>query len=186
MEEFYEELDKCKKECKGHEVNIIMGDFNAKVGKGRHTDIVGSEGLGEMNERGEKLMEWCKQNDQIIMNIWFTKHPRKLWTWKSPDGITRNQIDYITVNRRYKNTVKDIRTHPEADCNNDHHMLVGNIKVKLQRLQQHKFTSPKLDVKSLEKEKEVKGKFYKEVEAKVETINENQWAEQSVKVFQTS
>ena len=72
LEEFYEELDKCKKECKDHEVNIVMGDFNAKVGRGRHTDIVGSEGLGEMNGRGEKLTEWCKQNNQIIMNTWFT------------------------------------------------------------------------------------------------------------------
>ena len=186
LEEFYEELNKCKKECKGHEVNIAMGDFNAKVGRGRHTNIVGSEGLGEMNVRGEKLMEWCEQNDQIIMNTWFTKHPRKLWTWKSPDRITRNQIDYSTVNRRYRNTVRDIRTHVEADCNSDHNMLVGNIRVKLQRLKQHKFTSSKLDLKSLEKEKEVKSKFYKEVEAKLETINENQCAEQLVKVFQTS
>ena len=36
LEEFYKELDKCIKECKDHEVNIGMGDFNAKVGKGRH------------------------------------------------------------------------------------------------------------------------------------------------------
>ena len=134
LKEFYEELDKCKKECKSHEVNIVMEDFNAKVGRGGHTDIVGSEGLGEMNERGEKLMEWCEQNDQIIMNIWFTKHPRKLWRWKSPDGITRNQIDDITVNWRYRNTFRDIRAHPESDCNSDHNMLVGNIRVKLQRL----------------------------------------------------
>ena len=161
LEEFYEELDKCKKECKDHEVNIVMGDLNATVGRERHTEIVGSEGLGKMNGRGENLMEWCEQNDQIIMNTWFTKHPRKLWTWKSPGGITRNQIDYITVNRRFRNTVRDIRTHPEADCNSDHHMLVGKIKVKLQRLKHHKFTSPKLDLKSLEKEKEVKEKFYK-------------------------
>ena len=186
LEEFYEELDKCKKECKDHEVNIVMGDFNAKVGRGRNTDIVGSEGLGEMNRRGEKLMEWCEQNDQIIMNTWFTKHPRKLWTWKSPDGITRNQIDYITVNRRFRNSIRDILTHPEADCNSDHNMLVGKIKVKLQRLKHHKFTSSKLDLKSLEKEKEVKEKFYKEVEAKMEKINENQCVEQLVKVFQTS
>ena len=186
LEEFYEELDKCNKECKDHEVNIVIGDFNAKVGRGRHTDIVGSEGLEEMNGRGEKLIEWCEQNDQINMNTCFTKHPRKLWTWKSSDGITRNQVDYITVNRRIRNTVRDIRAHPEADCNSDHNMLVGKIKVKVQRLKQHKFTSPKLDLKSLEKEKEVKEKFYKEVEAKLETINENQCAEQLVKVFQTS
>ena len=117
LEEFYEELGKCKKECKDHEVNIVMGDFNAKVGRGRLTDMVGSEGLGEMNGRREKLTEWWEQNDQIIMNTWFTKQPIKLWTWNSPDGITKNQIDYITVNRRYRNTVRNIRSHPEADCN---------------------------------------------------------------------
>ena len=99
LEEFYEELDKCKKECKSHEVNIVMGDFNTKIGRGRDTGIEGREGLGEMNERGEKLMERCEKNDQIIINTWFTKHPRKLWTWRSPDGIIRNQIDYIIVNR---------------------------------------------------------------------------------------
>ena len=54
LEEFYEELDKCKKECKDHEVNIVMGYVNAKVGRGRHTDIVGSVGLGDLNGRGEE------------------------------------------------------------------------------------------------------------------------------------
>ena len=118
-----------------------MGDFNTKVGRGRHTDIVGNEGLGEMNGRGEKLMEWCEQNDQIIMNTWLTKHARKLWTWKSPDGITRNQIEHITVKRRFKNTIRDIRTHPETDCNSDYNMLVGKIKVNLQRLKLSKARS---------------------------------------------
>ena len=33
LEEFYEELDKCKKECKDHELDIVMGDFNAKSWK---------------------------------------------------------------------------------------------------------------------------------------------------------
>ena len=57
LEEFYEELDKFKKECKDDEVNIVMGDCNAKIGRGRHTDIVRSDGLGEKNGRGEKLTE---------------------------------------------------------------------------------------------------------------------------------
>ena len=90
------------------------------------------------------------------------------------------------MNRRYRNTVRDIHTHPEADCNSDHNMLLGKIKVKLHRLKQHKFTSPKLSLISLEKETEVKDKYYKEVEANMEKINENQCTEQLVKVFQTS
>jgi len=66
LEEFYEELDKYEKECKDHEVNIIMGDFNAKVVRGKHTGVVGSEGIRVMNGRGEKLTEWCEQSDEFI------------------------------------------------------------------------------------------------------------------------
>ena len=36
-------------------VNIIIGDFNAKTGKGRVEDIVGDYGLGERNIRGTVL-----------------------------------------------------------------------------------------------------------------------------------
>ena len=45
------------RECKSLEGNLVMGDFNAYVGRGRHTGIVGNEGLGEMNRSGEKLTE---------------------------------------------------------------------------------------------------------------------------------
>ena len=118
------------------------------------------------------LLKYLKYSSTMLR--WFTKHPRKLWTWKSPDGITRNQIDYITINRRYRNTVTDIRTHPEADCNSDHIMLVGDIKMKFKRLKQQKSYSPNLDIKSLDKDIKVKEKFCKEVETKMETTNENQ------------
>lgn len=38
-------------------VNIIMGDFNTKIGKGKVIDIIGDFGLGEKNERGESKSE---------------------------------------------------------------------------------------------------------------------------------
>jgi len=31
LKDFYEELDRCKKDCKDHEVNIVMGYCSAKV-----------------------------------------------------------------------------------------------------------------------------------------------------------
>lgn len=36
---------------------MIMGDFNAKVGKGRVENVAGGLGLGKMNERGDKLIQ---------------------------------------------------------------------------------------------------------------------------------
>ena len=48
---------------------MIMGDLNAKVGRGKEGDTVGPFGLGDRNERGNLWIEWCKENNQMIANI---------------------------------------------------------------------------------------------------------------------
>ena len=48
---------------------IIMGDFNAKVGQGQLKDSgLGPHGLGQRNERGERLLNFCKINNFSILN----------------------------------------------------------------------------------------------------------------------
>ncbi|XP_076325096.1 uncharacterized protein LOC143233086 [Tachypleus tridentatus] len=54
-----------------------MGDFNAKVGKNKIDKTVGPFGIGELNERGERLVDWCKEHDIAVMNTWFKNHPRR-------------------------------------------------------------------------------------------------------------
>lgn len=40
-----------------------MGDYNAKVGKAKDGGTVGLFCLGERNDDGEKLVEWCQENE---------------------------------------------------------------------------------------------------------------------------
>ena len=40
LENFYEKLTKAREQCKEHEINIIMGDLNAKLGRGRQDSIL--------------------------------------------------------------------------------------------------------------------------------------------------
>ncbi|KAK3783881.1 hypothetical protein RRG08_007432 [Elysia crispata] len=109
VDKFYDDLEKAKSQCKSQEVKIIQGDFNAKVGKGRRDDIIGEYGLGERNERGDRLFEGAKMNEMIIGNTWFEHHPRRLWTWLSNDDETRNQIDYILIDKRFRNGMINIK-----------------------------------------------------------------------------
>ena len=61
----------------------------------------------------------------------FEKHPRRLYTWTSPDGKNRNQIDYIMIEKRWSSTIQDVTTKPNADCDTDHELLVATMKLKL-------------------------------------------------------
>ena len=69
-------MAKATKQCKSDEFLIVMGDLNAKVGDERIHDVVGPYGLGEKNERGERLIEWCCAHELIIANTWFQQAAR--------------------------------------------------------------------------------------------------------------
>ena len=131
VDKFYDDLKKAKSQCKSQEVKIIQGDFNTKVGKGRRDDIIGEYGLGESNERGDRLFEWAKMNEMVIGNTCFEHHRKRFWTWLSTDDETKNQIDYILVDKRFRNGMINIKTLPGADCNSDHNLLMSKIKIKL-------------------------------------------------------
>ena len=111
-----------------------MGDLNAKVGQYRKGNIVGPCGMGEKNERGEKLIEFCQSRKLTITNTWFTLPNRRKYTWISPDGKTRSQIDYIMINTLFRNSVKQTKTYPGADIGSDHNPIVATVKNNLKRI----------------------------------------------------
>ena len=53
VESLYQKLKEARSQAKPHDMTTIMGDLNAKIGRGRGGDIVGNFGLEERNERGD-------------------------------------------------------------------------------------------------------------------------------------
>ena len=112
--------------------------MNAKVGAGSSGHSVGPLGLGERNDRGDSWVEWCEKNGQVMCNTWFRHHPRNLCTWNSPGNRSRNQIDYLTINRRFRNSITQVETYHGAECGSDHVPVVADVKVKLMKLKKKK------------------------------------------------
>ena len=133
MEKFYKEIQNGIKYAKSDEIICIMGDLNTKVGDERYQNIVGMHGLGRRNERRERLIQFCQENKLLIANMWFQQPVRKLYTWKSPGDISRNQIDYIMFNERFRNCIKQAKTYTEAEMNSDHNPVVVKVNMKLKR-----------------------------------------------------
>ena len=79
---------------------VVMGDFTAKAGEnwGRlHSNAIGPYGLGERNARGDRLEDVAVENDLVLVNTLFQQPKRRLYMWRSPDGNTRNKIDFILI-----------------------------------------------------------------------------------------
>ena len=120
IDTLYDSLDKAKSQCKSNDIVIVLEDLNAKVGHGTVGKAVGPHGIGERNERGDRWVQWCEGENMVITNTWFKEHPRRVYTWKSPGDILRNQVDYIAINSRFKRAVNQSKTYPGADCGGDH------------------------------------------------------------------
>ena len=104
----------------------------------------------------------------VIMNTWFKEHPRRIYTWKSPGDRSRNQIDYISINHRFKRAVKHAKTYPGADCGSGHIPVICTLQCKLKKLKKAR-TAKKLDFEQLKKP-EIRLAYSVKVENKFEQL----------------
>ena len=74
------------------------------------------------------------------------------------------------IHRRYRNSVKNAKARPGADCGSDHNPVVINIKITLKRLKKSKFSRKKWNVSKLDKGT-MKEKYKLESERLIDTKN---------------
>ena len=119
-----------------------MGDLNAKVGKRKvgEEKTMGSFGFGDRNRRGEMLIEFATEQKLMIANTHFKKGKKRYWTWESPNGATRNQIDFILSSQR--GIVKNCEVISKVDIASDHRMVRATICINT-RLARLKFINNK-------------------------------------------
>ena len=100
VEEFYDDLQDLLELTLKKYVLFITEDWNVKVGSQETPGVTGKFGLGVQNEAGQRLIEFSQENALVRGNTLFQQHKRRLYTWTSPDGQHRNQIDYILCSQR--------------------------------------------------------------------------------------
>ena len=109
VERFYEDLQDLLEPTPKKDVLFIIGDWNAKVGSQETPGVTGKFGLGMQNEVRQTLIEFCQENALVIANPLFQQHKRRLYTWTSPDGQHRNQIDYILCSQRWRSSIQSTK-----------------------------------------------------------------------------
>ena len=59
----------------------------------------------------------------VIANTLFQKQKRRLYTWTSPDGQYRNQIDYILFSQKWRRSIQSAKTRLGVNCGSDHELI---------------------------------------------------------------
>ncbi len=130
----FEEKESFYQKTPKRDIQIVLGlDMNAKIGKD-NTDMkgtMGTEGLGQMNKNGLLLAEFCSLNELVIGGSLFPHKQTHKATWISPDHRTENQIDHFAIDRKWRRVLLDVRVKRGADVDSDHHLLLGELWMKL-------------------------------------------------------
>ncbi|CAF4752869.1 unnamed protein product [Pieris macdunnoughi] len=102
---------------------IVMGDFNGQIGKQKSGEeyTIGNHGSGNRSINGSRLVSFAIENKLSILNSFYKKKPSKKWTWISPNGRYKNEIDYIMSNK--VKVFKDLSVLNNFNFNSDHRMV---------------------------------------------------------------
>lgn len=142
VERFYEDVSKAVHEMPTY-YNLVIGDFNAKLGhKEDDSEIaMGNHGFGERNERGRTLLDFLLQHGLHAMNSFFKKKQSRKWTWRSPDGNTKNEIDFIITDK--KEIVHDVTALNKCSVGSDHRLVRARVVLNLKRERRKMVTKQK-------------------------------------------
>jgi hypothetical protein len=94
---FYEELEQVFDKFPKHHMKILLGHFNAKVGREDFfKPTIGKESLhATSNDNGVRVVNFATSKNLTVKSTIFPHRNIHKVTWTSPDGRTHNQIDHI-------------------------------------------------------------------------------------------
>ena len=127
-EEHYNQLADVIKTIPKHNVLFVIGDFNAHLGK----DFALFSYHDTTNSNGNFMIDLCQESDLVVTNTMFQKRKGKLWTYISDMTGHKSQVDYILVNRKWKNSVKNSEAYSSfSSLGSDHLIVTARVKLSL-------------------------------------------------------
>ena len=179
-DQFYQVLQNEIEQIPRHDMIIIMGDMNAKVGNDNtyYTREMGKNGCRVMNENGERLADFCALNNMVIGGTLFPHQSIHKLTWQSPNGRDINQIDHFMINGTWRRSLQDVRVRRGADVGSDHHLVVATVKLKLRRTDKQYNRKMKFDIQKLKSE-ETKRAFAVEVRNRFQALQDRNEEEEN-------
>ncbi|KAJ7425713.1 craniofacial development protein 2-like protein [Willisornis vidua] len=120
-DKFYTDLRCLTQKVPGDDKIIILGDFNASVGKNSEAwkGVLSKHDVANCNDNGCLLLEFCAEPSPTL----FQQKDRLKTTWMHPQSKHWHLIDYVLVQQRNFGDVRHTQVMPSAECQTDHHLV---------------------------------------------------------------
>ena len=114
-------------------MKILLGDFNAKVGRENiFKPTIRNESLHQdSNDNGVRILNFATSKNLVVKCKMYPHRNIHTCTCISPDGQTHNQIDHILIDRRRHSSIIDVRSFRGADCDTDHYLVLAKVRERL-------------------------------------------------------
>ena len=163
-------------------MTILAGDFNAKVGKRKHTDIncLGKFSRGRTNNSGKTPIDFCSINNLFISNSAFQHPARHITTWESQIKVDNklvkvcNQIGYIICQENQKHLLCNSRSFSDTLTNTDHRIIVTVMNIQMHRVykKENRKKEKPFNSQLLPKDADIRNQYKNELKTKIEQQTE--------------
>ena len=133
-EQFYNTLQDVIENNKYRQNIIMMGDWNGHVGVNRegYEGVLGAYGIGDRNDDGRRILDFCLINDLSVMNTFYMHRESHKWTWyrwqeRRAAYVERSQIDFFVTSN--KSLFRDTKALPSVSGDSDHRMVISKVRI---------------------------------------------------------
>ena len=128
VQQFYQCLEDAIRRVPPHNLLIVLGDMNARLG----TDIVKYSYHQETNYNGQRLFDLAEATDLVIGNTSFRKRHGKLMTHLNSANGTKSQLDYIMIRRKWRGCLQNVEAYSSfSSVGSDHRVVAASVKLRL-------------------------------------------------------
>lgn len=171
---FYNDLEACITNIPKHNITIVAGDFNARIGIDSHhlsPRVIGKHTYHlNTNDNGNKLTAFCESADLRPIQTKFPHPDKRVWTWEHRGTGKKAQLDHLLINGKWYNSTRNCRSYSTVDLDSDHRITTAAINLSLRCNKKKPNGPPRYNWRSLLTNKETQKRYTIEISNKYEIL----------------
>ena len=128
-ETFYNSLTDCIREVPLHNLVVLLGDLNARIGPSNaHLKAIGRYPYHkETNDNGNRPIDLCEANNTCFATTRKPHPDRHKWSWQHPNS-KKIQLNHVILREKWINSLRNCSCYNTVEIDSDHRIVAATVK----------------------------------------------------------